>query len=103
MSRGLAIASPPADDPPTNRTDWRKPESQIARKPTTNTPFLANSTTSAPPFRYTVQRLSRSSRTTRQFERDRADLQRKLDQLVSGQLRTGAWRGVNSPMVDTTA
>src|SRR5207248_10228994 len=52
--------------PPPNRTDWRKPESQIARKPTTNTPFLANSTTSAPPFRYTVQRLSRSSRTTRE-------------------------------------
>src|SRR5947209_3681213 len=35
-------------------------------EPTTNTPFLANSTTSAPPFRYTVQRLSRSSRTTNQ-------------------------------------
>src|SRR5205823_7521601 len=64
LSRGFAIASPHADDPPPNRTDWRKPESQIARKPTTNTPFLANSTTSAPPFRYTVQRLSRSSRTT---------------------------------------
>src|SRR5438477_9635118 len=64
VSTPVCIASPHADDLPPNRTDWRKPESQIARKPTTNTPFLANSNTSAPPFRYTVQRLSRSSRTT---------------------------------------
>ena len=38
----------------------------------------------------------------RQFERDRADLQRQLDEMLSGQMRTGAKRGANSPMVDTT-
>lgn len=38
----------------------------------------------------------------RQFERDRADLQRKLDQLVSGQLTTASKRTANAPMVDTT-
>jgi peptidoglycan hydrolase CwlO-like protein len=39
----------------------------------------------------------------RQLERDKADLQRKLAQLETGQLTTGEKRGLNSPMIDTTA
>jgi len=64
LSRGFAIASPHADDPPPNRTDWRKPESQIARKPTTNTPFLGKTVISDPLLRRSAQRRGGSSRPT---------------------------------------
>jgi len=64
LSRGFAIASPHADDPPPNRTDWRKPESQIARKPTLNPRFLAKTVISDPLLRRPAQRRGGSSRPT---------------------------------------
>jgi len=55
---------PHADDPPPNRTDRRKRESQIARNPGPNLPFLANTITSAQSLGRPAQRLGGSSRAT---------------------------------------
>src|SRR5712672_1978641 len=63
-SRGLAIASPHADDPPPNRTDRRKRESQIARKPLPNPPFLAKAITSGVHLGRPGQQLGGSSQAT---------------------------------------
>src|SRR5205814_7895272 len=52
-----------------NRTDWRKPESQIARKPTLNPRFLAKTVISDPLLRRPAQRRGGSSRPTRYAER----------------------------------
>src|SRR6516162_8394962 len=50
-SRGLATASPNADDPPPHRTIRPKRESQIARNPALLPPFPAKSITSLAAFR----------------------------------------------------
>src|SRR5215831_4970975 len=65
-SRGLATASPNADDPPPNRTNRPKREFQIARKPLSHRLFPAKSITSLVAFRQMPQRSRNSSRTTNQ-------------------------------------
>src|SRR6516225_5922673 len=63
-SRGLATASPNADDPPPIRTNRAKRESQIARNPAPLLSFPAKSITSLDAFRRAPQRSRDSSRTT---------------------------------------